>query len=94
MASTKIDAAKTAQEICAALVQAGAAQINQVYESRKLKGIRWSLPVEGTEVLFEMPARIEPVFRALQKQRSPRLRHKSEQADRDQAERVAWPSWR
>ena len=90
METTKIPAGRTAQEICTVLVDAGATNINQSYENRKLVGLRWTMRVNGKDVPFSMPARVEPVFHLIQKARSVKFRDRSAEADREQAERVAW----
>lgn len=91
METTGIDAIKTAGEIIALLVSVGATQINQQFENRELSGIRWVMKLPtGVDGLFEMPARVEPIYQILQRRRSVKFRGKSEQQDREQAKRVAW----
>jgi hypothetical protein len=91
METTKISAEKTAMEIQSLLVQAGASRILTEYDkSRKLTGLSFQLPVNGTDSPFSLPARIDPVFKILQKKRSPTYRYRKEQEDREQSERVAW----
>lgn len=90
METTKIPAINTAQEIVRVLVLSGATHVNQTFVERKLVGLRWTMVISGRDVPFEMPVRIEPVFRAIQKTRSPKFRGRAEQQDREQAERVAW----
>lgn len=91
MESTKIPAERTAQEIGALLAQAGATAVLTEYgKDRKITGLSFRLHVGDREVPFSLPARIEPVFKYLQKQRAPQWRIKKEQEDRIQAERVAW----
>lgn len=91
MATTKIAAEKTAQEIGTLLAQAGASAVLTEYgKDRKITGLSFRLPIGGQETPFNLPARIEPVFLYLQKQRSPSFRHRKEAEDRFQAERVAW----
>lgn len=91
METTKISAEKTAMEIQGYLIQAGASRILTEYDkSKKLTGLCFQLPVKGIDVPFSLPARIEPVFKYLQRKRSPMTRMRKEQDDRMQAERVAW----
>ncbi len=90
MGNTSIEATKTIGEISAYLVDAGASGIQQQYESGQLVAVAFSLPIADKHVQFMLPARIEPMFRTLQEQRSPRNRAKMEDVDRAQAVRVAW----
>ncbi len=91
MESTKISAERTAQEIGALLAQAGATAVLTEYGSdRKISGLAFKLNVKGLEVPFTLPARIDPVFKYLQRQRAPMWRVKKEREDRVQSERVAW----
>lgn len=76
MGTTKIDATKTAGEITSELVKAGATSINTDYRGGKICGLRWVMRVNGSDVLFDMPVRVEPISKLIR--------------DRDQAERVAW----
>lgn len=81
MGSTYVPASQTAAEVVAELVKAGSRSINTDYaEGGKISGIRWIMRVRGSDVLFDMPIRIEPVHRLM----GGRL------ADKDQAERTAW----
>jgi hypothetical protein len=91
METTKISAERTAQEIGALLAEAGATAVLTEYgKDRKISGLAFKLQVGDREVPFSLPARIEPVFKYLQRQRSPRNRGKMEDQDKAQAERVAW----
>lgn len=91
METTKISAEKTAMEIGALLSASGAiAILTEFNKDRKIRGLAFKLNVKGAEVPFSLPARIEPVFRSLQRQRSPMWRSKKEAEDKVQAERVAW----
>lgn len=91
METTSVPAEKTAQEVCFVLVRAGATNINQQYENQKLIGLRWTMKIRGNEVLFEMPARVDPLYNIMEKRVSPRTAWKVDRAKlRNQAERVAW----
>lgn len=91
METTKIAAERTAQEIATLLAEAGATAVLTEYgKDRKICGLAFKLLVGNTEVPFTLPARIEPVFKYLQKCRPPKWRQRKEQEDRAQAERVAW----
>lgn len=76
MGTTQIDVTKTAGEITAELVKAGATSINTDYKGGKVCGLRWVMRVDGNDVLFDMPVRVDPVAKIIR--------------DRNQAERVAW----
>jgi len=86
MENTEISAERTASEISSCLIQAGANQIACDYEDGKIKGLRWTMKKDGMDLLFHMPARVEPVYRLLLKRNSSRSLAKI----REQAERVAW----
>jgi hypothetical protein len=91
MESTKIPAERTAQEIERLLAEAGATQVLKQYDKdRKLRGFAFTLNVNNQEVPFELPARTEPIFRYLQRLRSPQNREKGEAMDRERSEWVAW----
>ena len=91
METTKIPTEKTAQEIGTLLAQAGATAVLTEYDKdKKIKALCFKLEVKGSQVPFMLPARIDPVFRYLQKKKSPRNRDRSKMADQQQAERVAW----
>jgi hypothetical protein len=76
METTKIDAIRTAGEITGELVCAGAASINTDYKNGKPCGLRWVMRVNGSDLLFDMPVRVEAVNKII--------------SNREQAERVAW----
>lgn len=76
MGTTKVGPQQTAGEVVSELVKAGATSINTDYKNGKISGIRWIMRVGSSQVLFDMPIRIEPVLKKI--------------GDRDQAERTAW----
>jgi hypothetical protein len=76
MGTTKIAPQQTAAEIISELVRAGANSINTEYSNGKISGIRWLMRVRGTDCLFEMPIRIEPLNKKID--------------NLEQAERTAW----
>lgn len=88
METTAVEASRTAQEISHELVSAGATSINTDYKDGKLQGLRWIMCVNGSDLVFDMPARVEPVFKIINGRRS----WPTGWAVRDlqQAERVAW----
>ncbi len=90
METTKISASKTAGEIMELLVKANARQIAVEYDDkRKLCGMAFVIVVDGHMLPFQLPARIEPVFRTLNNRRRSG-REGGAAADQEQAERVAW----
>lgn len=91
METTQIAASRTAAEIQQHLVEAGARRILMEYDKeRKLVGLSFMLEIRGRDVPFTLPARSEPVFKALMRQASPKTRHRREADIREQSERVAW----
>jgi len=91
METTGIDAQRTAGEVISELVSAGANQIATTYDQGRVIGLRWVMKVNGIDQLFEMPARVEPVFKVLNGRRKYDWDRKNKATDdRQQAERVAW----
>jgi hypothetical protein len=88
METTTIDATRTAAEIVSELVSAGATSINTDYKDGAICGLRWVMKVHGTDVVFDMPVRVDPVFNLFQKRRSYPRQYATQ--DREQAVRVAW----
>lgn len=77
MGTTKIDPRKTAHEIMNVLADSGARQIATDYgENRTVKALRFIIEVQGQQLAFALPVRVEPLVKHLR--------------DRDQAERTAW----
>lgn len=62
METTEISPEKTAGEITSQLISAGATQIASTYENQKIVGLRWTMKVRGIDALFQMPARIDPIY--------------------------------
>jgi hypothetical protein len=94
METTEVPTERTAAEVCAELIKAGATQIATSYDSGKVRALRWTMKVGGEEKLFAMPARIEPLYQYFLKraQNGSNWWANSEQLTkvRDKAERVAW----
>ncbi len=95
METTQITVQKTAGEIIAELVKGGAVSVNADYINGKISGLRWIMRIAGSDVLFDMPARVEPVYVVF----STRKGHKTGRSTDnrivfpvlwEQAERVAW----
>ena len=89
--TTDVAASRSAAEITAALVAAGATQIATEYEKGKIKSLRWMMNIEGRQELFDMPARVEPIYKIIKdRNRNTWLTDKQKQAMQEKAERIAW----
>lgn len=88
MESTEISAERSAGEITSALIRAGANQIATDYDSGRIKGLRWTMLIAGQNIVFSMPARVEPIFKIINGRRAYPFDY--ENKDQLQAERVAW----
>ena len=69
METTEVPAERTAGDVSAELIKAGATQIATSYENGKVTGLRWTMRVNGLDALFEMPARVEPIYLILIKRK-------------------------
>lgn len=94
--TTEVPAERSAADLASLLVQSGAMQVATDYKMGRIVGLRFALQVAGQCLLFELPARTEPVFKALLK-RSPfnYSRHRGTQEEyearkREEAERIGW----
>jgi len=89
--TTEISPIRTVAEITACLVNAGATQIMSDYRDGEVAGLKWvmNVPKQGLR-LFDMPARIEPVYQILISRRRDRHKLDVQMSVRDQAKRVAW----
>ncbi len=91
METTEIPPERTAGEITSELISAGATQITTIYIEGRISGLRWMMRVGVTEVLFDMPVRVEPVYQIFKKrQQTSWLSEEQKQRMRQKAERVAW----
>ena len=90
METTEVDAGRSASEIVAELVKAGASAINTDYANGVIVGLRWVMKVRGVDQLFNMPARIEPVEKLLLSRRKGPLYNQDKLRIHEQARRVAW----
>lgn len=79
-------------EIQEIVLRSGATNINQKASNGRILGLAFTLPGPQGDVLYDLPARVEPVYKVLRSQRSPKLafRPGAEETDRDAAERIAW----
>lgn len=91
METTDIKPERTALEIQAVLQRAGAGQIASQYENLKIKGLTWTMKINGCDVLFEMPVRVDPIFQIFKKRRGYVFTSPQQTASMlAKAERVAW----
>ena len=94
METTKISAANTVADIQKFLVASGAKSILIEYDEKTKhpSAIKFKLIVNNQEMHFALPARSEPIFNYISKNRSPLNRNKKQFIDKDkqQAERTAW----
>lgn len=92
MGATEVEASKTAAQISALLIEAGARRIQMDFDADgRIVGMHFMLMVEGVPHPFKMPARIQPVFEILQaKRRSEYERSSNKDKDRAAAERIGW----
>ena len=91
MESTEVPAERTAAEVSGELIKAGATQIATSYDQGKVIGLRWTMRVKGMDALFEMPARVDPIYQIFRKRnRTTWISEKDKASMRAKAERVAW----
>lgn len=90
METTEIAASRTASEIVAELVKAGAIQINTEYANGEITGLRWIMRIGGNDALFAIPARVAPVEKILLRRRSGHVDNAAKSKIAEQARRVAW----
>jgi len=90
METTEVEAGRSASEIVAELVKAGATAINTDYEGGTIVGLRWVMKVRGVDQLFSMPVRIGPVEKLLLARRKGYLADADRKRIHEQARRVAW----
>lgn len=90
MENTEVKPEKTAAEVAACLIQAGAKSIATDYIMGKVTGLRWTMEIHKRDVLFAMPTRVEPVYQILRKRRVGYIGAQDEINLRAKAERVAW----
>lgn len=96
MQTTKIPAERTAGEITKLLIDAGATDMYQKYTEKKIVGFSFQLSIDGKPTPFNLPIRLDPVFKAICKSYSPGWINHYRYGDKRkadlmlQAERVAW----
>ncbi len=89
MGTTDIDPIRTIGEITSYLVRMGALSVMTQYDekTREPSGVFFQMRINGAEVPFMLPARIEPIFKILNKDRQWGW---DANKDRIQAKKVAW----
>jgi len=91
METTEVSAERSAAEIVAELVKAGATSINTDYDGGVITGLRWIMRIPNRgDSLFAMPARVEPVYKILRSRRKGYIDDRTEANLKDTARRVAW----
>ncbi len=94
METTEVSATRSAGEITEVLIQSGATQIATDYKNGKIVGLRWTFNADGQDLLFSMPARVDPLFEIFKKRRAGKYGNYLSPADlislREKSERVAW----
>lgn len=88
MGSTEIEAIRTIGEIQSFLVRMGALQIMTSYDPKTQEpvGLHFILNIKGMSVPFQLPARVDPIFKIIHGDGWGRDRAR----DLAQAKRVAW----
>lgn len=89
METTAIAPERTALEIQAALVSAGAKQIATDYGNGKITGLRWFMATPAGDMLFALPVRVMPLYELLCKRRGVNPKYGGTPL-MQKAERVAW----
>jgi hypothetical protein len=90
MEHTDAPVERSAGEIMAQLRDAGASQITTHYEGGKVTGIRWVMFLAGSDQIFSLPARTDPIYQILRGRLSGRLDKAKEERLRARADRIAW----
>lgn len=87
--TSQVPASRSLAHIEERLVSHGAKEVLKLYESQKLTGVAFIVPVNGSDMPFRLPARIDRVEKTL---RAAMHRPRPETLKRvaEQAERTAW----
>lgn len=86
METTKVSSSQSAADISAYLVRYGAKSISTEYQGGKICGLRWTMRIKDSDVVFDMPAKVEAVLKCLQREGT----RVKEEALKEKAERIAW----
>ena len=90
MGTTEVPASRTIAQITQVLVEAGARAVSQQYDQGKPTGLQWVMVHNGIPGSYTIPARVDPVYQFLRKQRRGALYQADIDRLKAQAERVAW----
>jgi len=85
MGTTTISAERTAGQVAALLVSVGANAVLQEFQDGEVSSLSFVIPIDGRDVSFRLPVRVDPIFAILQNDR--RVKRKRNRAH---ATRVAW----
>ncbi len=93
--TTDVAADRSAAEITAELVKAGARSVSTQYgDAGKIVGMTWTFRIQAMDVSFSMPARVDGIFEHLlsRAKRASGFKSKPEMLAklRTKAERIAW----
>jgi len=90
--TTTVSASKSIAEIQEILIRSRATNINQTVADGCVTGLMFTLQTSDGELLFDLPARSQPVYNYLRKQRSVRTYAKTGamEADAAAAYRIVW----
>jgi len=92
---TEVSPARSAAEITALLIQAGAQSISTNFKDNEIESLSFVLPRGAGSIPYRLPVRIDPVFAVFQARRKKGNPYgyktpQCQNADRDKAKRVAW----
>lgn len=86
MVNTKVEAVQSIAEIQTYLIRMGATSIMTEFEDGEPSGLFFKMNVDGKSIPFELPSRVEPIYKIMHAGRYEKDMHR----DRAQAKRVAW----
>ncbi len=89
--TSKVPASQSIRYIEGKLVSKGATQIAKSYDKdKRVERIRFTLKIDGSDMLFNLPARFENCERVMTRQLSNRAKAETRRKVPAQAERTAW----
>ncbi len=72
------------------LAESGANKIMKDYVGGQCSEIKFSMPINGVEVVFKIPARVGECYKVLESNLGPRARAETKEKLKDQSLRTAW----
>lgn len=91
METTSVPVIKTVSQIAECLMRSGARSITQQCNAKgQIAGVSFALAAAGAVVPYELPARVDPIYRLLIRKRKGYVSDVIKAAVMEQAERVAW----